>query len=305
MKQVSHLSKFAGLLFISGLIAFSSCKKDNSVTHAPDTATVAATMDATQSNAIAEEQYDDVFNITMGVQASDVGEDIGIGAGVNIIYTNTATSGGTSTPDSASLRCFTVTVSPHELHVFPKKVTVDFGSGCLGRDGKLRSGKIVTIYTGPMFIRGSSATTTFVDFSVDSFKVEGTHSVENTGSAGKIQWTVKVADGKITNINTGNWKTWTSTRIYTLIEGSATSTNPLNVVLQITGNASASNSNGNSWTSEIITPLIKKFTCPWKVKGTVNITRNSDEAVLDYGDGSCDNKATITINGVSHWITLH
>jgi len=28
-------------------------------------------------------------------------------------------------------------------------------------------------------------------------------------------------------------------------------------------------------------------------------------AVLDYGTGTCDNKATITINGVTHIITLH
>jgi hypothetical protein len=305
MKQVNQFSKWASLFLITGLVTFPSCKKDNSVPQTPDTPAIAATMDVTQSNAIAEEQYDDVFNITMGVQSSDVGEDIGIGAGINVIYTNTPTAGGTSTPDSASSRCFIVTVSPRGLHVFPKTVTVDFGNGCLGRDGRLRSGKIVTVYTGPMFIPGNSATTTFVDYSVDSFKIEGTHIVANTGSAGKVQWAVKVADGKITNTNSGNWRTWNSTRTYTLVEGSATAVNPLNVMLQITGSASGSNSNGNGWTAEIVSPLIKKFTCPWKVKGTVNITRNSVMAILDYGDGTCDNKATVSINGVTHIITLH
>ena len=268
---------------------------------------MAATVDAAQSDAIAEEQFDDVFNITMGVQTSDVGENIGIGAGVGVIYTNTVNPDGTptATPDSASARCFTVSVVPHILHQFPKTVTIDFGAGCLGKDGKLRKGKIVTIYTGPMFIPGSKSSTTFVDYSVDSFAIEGTHTVENTSSSNKAQWTVKVIDGKITNTNSGKWRTLTSTRIHTQKEGNGTPLYPLDDKFEITGSASGSNSNGNAWTAEIVDPLIKRFTCPWKVKGTVDITRDSTKAILDYGDGSCDNKATVTINGVTHIIILH
>ncbi len=76
--KLNRISKWATLLGC-GLIAFSSCKKDNSASLAQDTPEVVATIDAAQSDAIAEQQYDDVFNITMGVQASDAGEDIGIG----------------------------------------------------------------------------------------------------------------------------------------------------------------------------------------------------------------------------------
>jgi hypothetical protein len=304
MKQVNHISKWATLLFIAGLVTFSSCKKDNPVTQPADTPEVAATVDATQSDAVSEGQFDDVFNITMGVQASDAGEEIGIGAGAGVIYTSTANPGGATTPDSSS-RCFTVSVVPHTPHVFPKTVIIDFGTGCLGRDGKLRKGKIVSIYTGPMFIPGNKTSTTFVDYSVDSFKIEGTHTVENTSTSNKKEWTVKVIDGKITNTNSGNWKKWRSTKTHTQVEGNGTPLYPLDDVFQITGNASGSNSNGNSWTALITEPLIKKLTCHWIVKGTVRITRNNNVAVLDYGDGSCNNKAVITINGISHNITLH
>jgi hypothetical protein len=135
MKQVNQISKLATLLFIAGIVTFSSCKKDNSTNHATDAPAVTATMDATQSDAVAEAQYDDVFNITMGVQTSDVGEDIGIGAGVDVIYSNTTNPDGTptGTPDSASSRCFTITVVPHIAHQFPKTITIDFGMGCLGK----------------------------------------------------------------------------------------------------------------------------------------------------------------------------
>lgn len=244
----------------------------------------------------------------MGVQASDAGNDIGIGAGVGIIYSNTVNSDGTpiNTPNPVNSRCFTVTVIPHIAHQFPKTVTIDFGTaGCLGKDGKWRKGKIVTIYTGPMRIPGSKTSTTFFDYSVDSFKIEGTHTVENTSSSNDQKWKADVINGKITNTNNGSWRTLNSTRMHKQVEGNGTPFYPLDDKFEITGNSSGSNSNGNSWTAEIVDPLIKRCTCPWRVKGTVDITRNATKAILDYGDGTCDNTATVTINGVTHIITLH
>lgn len=114
----------------------------------------------------------------------------------------------------------------------------------------------------------------------------------------------KGIDGKITNTNNDNWRTWNNTRVHTQVEGNGTPFYPLDDKFEITRNASGCNSNGNTWTSEIIDPLIKRFTCPWRVKRTVNVTRDATMAVLDYGDGSCDNKATITVNGITYIITL-
>jgi hypothetical protein len=301
MKQVFLFSKWSSAAILAGLMIFSSCKKDN-INNTTDP-NPAVTIDAAQSDVIADAQFDDVFNITMGVQASDAGEEMGIGTGAGVIY-KPAGSDGTLSPDSTS-RCFTVTVTPKTLHVFPKVITIDFGTGCLGKDGKLRKGKIISTYTGPMFIPGNTTTTTFEDYNVDSFKIEGTHTVENTSTSNKKSWAVKVVNGKITNTITGKWRQWDGTREHTQTEGNGTPLYLLDDVYEITGNSNGSNSNGNSWTSTITQPLIRKFTCPWIAKGQVKITRNANNAVLDFGDGSCDNKATITINGVSHIISLH
>lgn len=199
-----------------------------------------------------------------------------------------------------------VSVVPNTPHVFPKTITLDFGDGCIGRDGKLRKGKgkIISVYTGPMFISGSKISTTFADYFVNSFKVERTHSVENTSTSNKKEWTVKVADGKITSTNTGNWKVWSGIKIHTQMYWNGTQYFPLDDVFQITGNANGAASGGNSWSASIGDPLIKKFTCHWIVKCTVRIARNDNKAILDYGDGACDNKAIITINGFSKNITL-
>ena len=304
MKQVFSFSKWPSALILVGLMIFTSCKKDNNISNTSDP-NPAATVDAAQSDANGAAQFDDVFNITMGVQAADAGEEIGLGTGAGVIY-KPAGPDGTLSPDSTS-RCFTVTVVPKTPHVFPKVITIDFGTGCLGKDGKSRKGKIVSIYTGPMFIPGSTASTTFVDYNVDSFKIEGTHEVENASTSNKKAWTVKVINGKITNTQNGNWRKWNGIREHKQIEGNGTPLYLLDDVFEITGNASGSNSNGNSWTSLITEPLIRKFTCPWIVKGQVKITRNSNTnfAILDFGNGSCDNQATITINGVTHIISLH
>ena len=155
MKQITSFPKFASVLMLAGLVILSSCKKDNNSTTTSDSAQVT---EVVQSDAVAEDQFNDVFNITMGLQASDAGEDIGIGSGAGVIY-RPAGSDGTLSPDSTS-RCFTVTVSPKTRGVFPKTATIDFGTGCLGKDGKVRSGKIISVYTGPMFLSGNSVTIT-------------------------------------------------------------------------------------------------------------------------------------------------
>ena len=85
-------------------------------------------------------------------------------------------------------------------------------------------------------------------------------------------------------------------------------------VFQVEGTANGHSKNGNllvAWESTITKPLIKEFTCRWITKGRVKIIRASSNTAasgigyLDFGTGNCDNQATVTINGVSHQITLH
>ncbi len=299
MKQIFLLPKWASVFFLAGLMSLASCKKDNNINNT-DNPDPALSVDAAQSDVNAASQFEDVFNITMSVQSSDAGEDIGLGTGGNIIYR----TDGTASPDP---RCFTVTVVPKIAHEFPKTVTWDFGSGCVGKDGKLRSGKIVTIFTGPMLVPGSKTSTSFINYNVDSFKIEGTHTIENKSTSNHFAWQVNILNGKITNTQSNKWVEWNSVRNHEQIKGNGSPFYSLDNVYQITGSSEGSKSNGNSWTSEITQPVIRKFTCAWRVKGEITFNRNSNTktAVLDYGDGSCDDQATVTVNGKSHVITLH
>ena len=300
MKKTINLSTWLLAFSLIGALTFTSCKKDdslNSVTE-NDPVELATTQEATTQEAETEAQFDDVFNITASMNTSQVGEDLGVSANVSGLFDL-----GTTTPTPGT-RCFTITVVPNIPHVFPKTVTIDFGTGCLGRDGKYRKGKIVSIYTNPMIVPGAKVSTTFVDYYVDSFKIEGTHITENTSTSNMQGWKVVVINGKITNTNTNRWIMWNSTKNVLQIAGNGTPHFPLDDIYKITGSSRASNSAGHTWSALVIDPLIKKFTCRWIVKGTVKLIRDGREALLDYGNGECDNLAVIYINGVRHIITL-
>ena len=300
MKKTLNLSTWLFAFGLVGALTLPGCKKDESMDPAAENNPVelAAMQDVSIQDAETEAQFDDVFNITASINSSVAGEDLGVGANVSGLFDLGSTTANTNG------RCFTITIVPNIPHVFPKTVTIDFGAGCLGRDGKFRKGKIVCIYTNPMVIPGAKVSTTFVGYYVDSFHIEGTHISENTSTSNMQAWRNTVIDGKITNTNTARWRMWNSTKDVLQIAGNGTAHFPLDDIYKITGYARGSNSAGSTWTSLILDPLIKKFTCPWIVKGTVKLTRNGREALLDYGNGDCDNKAIIYINGIPHVITL-
>lgn len=297
MKTMNIFTKSALAILLMGGLFFTSCKKENSQsTKVAEEATLQSSIDDSE----ADGAYDEVFNTTMGI-GSETGEDLGWTAEVGV-FGRMEGNGYAGRAESIN-RCFTVTVVPQTRGVFPKTVTIDFGAGCLGKDGKFRKGKIITVFTGPMRIGGSKATTTFDAYKVDSIAVEGTHEVSNNSTTSTSILTIRVLNGKLT-WDSGRWVKWSNTRTVTQIEGNSTPFFPLDDIYQITGAGRGENSRGNSWAHEVIEPLVKKFTCRWISKGIVRIRFNDTVGLLNYGNGDCNNKATITINGVTREITL-
>ncbi len=299
MKKIK-LTRWAFITMLTAITAFGACKKSDEMSPAEKTE-IELTTAGSESDAEADVLYDDVFDNVMGVN-----DDVGLGGSIGVYgrSSGTNTSGRFEGTDSA--RCFTVTITPITPGVFPKKVVVDFGTGCKGRDGHVRKGKVITHYSGRMVVPGSKAVTTFEDYYTDSTKVEGTHIIENKSTSNNRVFLVRVENGKFTRPN-GNYIAWSGNRTRTQIEGNGTPNFSNDDIFSVTGEAVGAlklNNNIIEWTSAIVEPVIRKFTCRWAVKGQVKIKRNTRTSLLDYGNGTCDDQATLTINGNVHNITL-
>lgn len=309
MRTIPPFTKLMAVVFFFSLLVI-GCKKENSSTLTPAQEEQAATY-SSQSETESEFVFNDVFDNVMGTNT-----EVGVGGTGIFGKTTSGISGRGSQADSVS-HCFTVTVTRlNPPNLFPVKIVIDFGNGCLGNDGHTRYGKIITVYTGRLIVPGKSATTTFDGFKIDDISVSGKHVItnttNNTAGSNQLQYTVDVTNARLSKPN-GDYSEWESHRVITQVEGNG-SILPVDDVFTITGSSHGKVKHGNdlfAWHSEITEPLRKRFTCRWISKGTIKVIRETLSstsrwvAILDYGSGNCDNQATLTINGVSHQITLH
>jgi hypothetical protein len=297
-------------VFLLLLIIF-SCKKETSQDLSPQDEQQ-ANITASQSDAEAEGVFNGVFDDVMGVN-----NNVGIG-GTGLFMRNAANDYGPTAIDARidpAPPCLIVTIvaSGNSTSPFPITITLDFGSGCACGDGHTRKGKIIAKYTDRLLHPNSKANIQFEDFSIDSIQIDNSTSftIANTGTQDSLQLTIDI-DAKLSKSN-GNYTEWHSHKVITRTEGGTTAT-PLDDVMQIEGNASGTVKRTNlavAWKAQITDPFIKKFTCRWISKGTIKVGRENLSAnsqwigILNYGDGNCDNLATLTLDGVSYQITLH
>lgn len=114
---------------------------------------------------------------------------------------------------------------------------------------------------------------------------------------------------KLTDTN-GDVFQWKSTRTRTWIKGSSTLLTLTDDEYSITGGAEGLSRSGRPFTVSILTPLLINMDCLLSgiyhpVSGVVAITpQNITTRELNYGAGSCDKLATVTVGSYSRDITL-
>lgn len=214
--------------------------------------------------------------------------------------------------DNLRSGCATITLA-NSIGTFPNTVTIDFGTGCTStHDLRTRKGKIIATYTDRWRTTGSTITIQLEDYEVDGYQVEGSATIVNDGtnSDGQLSYTNTITGGKVTDPNGANL-TWEGTRIYTWIEGQNTSfltdgiSGITDDIYSITGQSSGTTRNGNSYTSSITSPLVRKLSCRWLVSGIIEVTPNVGSVrSIDFGNGDCDASATVSIGNLSTTINL-
>ncbi len=199
-------------------------------------------------------------------------------------------------------RCGSITIAPADPAVFPKVITLDFGTGCTDSDGKVKSGK-VTLTIDKIWEPGSEVTLVYDNYKEDNAQLSGKFTFQNqsTPTAGVytiLAENIQAADGN------GYTLAYDAEQTFTQTAGFVSWWDANDDVYNITGTINSVLTNGETVDWTIQTPLVKANNCLWVSAGTGLLNINGLDALVDYGDGSCDNKATVTINGQTYPITL-
>ncbi|MCF8298882.1 MAG: hypothetical protein K9J13_15140 [Saprospiraceae bacterium] len=277
------MKKIALLFIMIFTIVYFGCKKDKA-----DNSTQSA-----KDYALAENIFSDVFK---QVDDAAKSEDDSL-----------FNSKSKSQQLSQAGGCATVSISPFDTITWPKTLVVDFGvTNCLCIDNKYRRGKILANFTGRYRDSTTVITITFDNYYVNDNKVEGTKIVTNNGhnSNGNLSFSINVINAKI--INSSGTILWNSTRTREWIAGESTKwPNIWDDVYLISGSANGSNINGVSFTVDITSSLRVEIGCRWIVEGKLELkSQGIATRFVDYGNGSCDNQASVTVNGNVYNITL-
>ena len=208
---------------------------------------------------------------------------------------------GMTTGDSV-----TVQIDKPGATVFPKKMTIDFGTtGFTDKRGNVLKGKIYLTISNRMSITGSSRKVEYSNFFVNDNAVKGSKTVTYNGDPGsKPTWSIVAKD---TIVRTdGTTVIWNSDRTRTRTSNNGTPLIYWDDIYTITGSSSGINAKGVAYTMQIdaTKPLTTVGGFRFFVSGAVLITSDKRTALLDYGDGTKDAKATLTINGVTKTINL-
>ncbi len=181
---------------------------------------------------------------------------------------------------------------------FPVAITFDWGTGCTSADdGITRSGKITASVSGMMNMASSVITFTFTDFVSEGNKISGVHKITYMGLNTGNNWPryAVFTEAKI-EFPDKKFITYRAEYVRLQSEGSATPLIIADDVWRIEGNSSGITREGVAWTASYPSAVVKKASCKWFSSGSVLVTPQGElPRTINFGDGTCDNKATLTI----------
>lgn len=185
-------------------------------------------------------------------------------------------------------------------------ITIDFKDGCTDAKGNIRKGQIIVKYDGRRFMLDSKTVTTFSNYSVNGIKIEGTNTLTNLTASleSSLKFRNEVVGGKVT-FTDGTM----ATRDHVLTREWTRETNPTQDSWTVEGSASGTTREEVTYQMEITKPLVYKRSCVASkvfvaVEGTKKFTSGDRTMSIDFGAGDCDNKVTVTVNGVSKEVEI-
>lgn len=225
-----------------------------------------------------------------GVELSESANDDGMADAIMAEFgedVDTTSSNLTRGP----LKCGIHTVTRYTDSII---VNTDFGlTDQVCNDSVIRKGKVTAkYYFKPSKKQLDRIRYTTTDYYRNRIGVKGTKLVvfKDLNTV-----TITVKDAKILKPN-GSVVTWSSERTRENIS-------PGN--FKITGYSFGTNASNKPYKLTILNPLLVSYGCSYIQKGSVKLERTGKkDAVIEYGDGACDDKAKLTVGAWSIDIVL-
>lgn len=276
---------FAGVILLVLVVSlFFACTKSATDTAGVDTnKSDNATITAAADQAIVSGIYDDLFGIAL---------EIGADAGYNETGRKAAMD---KLAAKLGIGCFTYDIDDVVKDQWPKTILLKFGAGCADNTGRVRAGNIQIIFTGYFFYKGATITIKPLTYTVNGVKVTGTKVITNVSTNNVYKYTSEVTDGTVT-LDTAIVK-FTSSTTLTQTSGSATLGDVTDDIFSIFGRDSLvyPSGIGASITVNEADALERQVECPWIGKGKAFVNVNGVTATINYGNGICDDSATIDL----------
>lgn len=286
MKIFKNLILLSSTILISVSMLLTSCDQENNLIEEN-------ALNKELEIAVTQSKIDDV---------SEGIDDIIDNVSIDFTVENLNKTGASKTLDKNSFLsdCVIITKVINDLG---KNITLDFGEGCTTKNDNIISGKIIIEVSYNFEEKAIDLVYSFDNFYFNDKKIEGEvrksklRINENGFPEVTINRDIKIIweDDSFVTVKGERKREW--------IEGIRNGNWADNVFL-ITGSWTITKKDGTVRIAAIIDPLKRNMACRFLVSGIVEIQKNNKEIILNYGDGTCDNIATATIDGVAHEIPL-
>jgi len=182
-------------------------------------------------------------------------------------------------------------------------IIFDFGQGCQLNNGAFVTGMFTLVY-GPFDGGTRTINYTFNDYTYNNNAVSGGGEIfrQIANADGNPQSTVN-ENITVAFPSTDVTATRIGMRTVIWIEGVGTGT-WLDNVYEVAGNWDLELTNGFERTGLVTQPLVRRLACAYVESGTVEVTQGGFTGIIDWGDGTCDNMATLEVNGQIYDIEL-
>lgn len=269
--KTNHLFGKAAAFVAIGLLGFVTSCKDTEITNSQDV------MDAA-SESLTESYYQDADDVAL-------------------YSIDTKSEAGRIAADDYRIKCATITATGNDKS---GTVTIDFGTGCTDSKGNVRKGKINLAYSGgPATTNGFTITETFTDYYINGIKLEGQRVITKVQSTNILH----------TIVLTGGKATWPDNTVATRNSQFSREVNLTAGTIKLSGEASGVSRRSKDYSVDITTDLVYKTSCIadgiyMAVQGTKVFVIDGKTITIDYGNGDCDRKVTVTANGLSKEVTI-